>query len=76
MEEFLHRPHVTFVPIRFVTARFYGKIADSLRTMGRPIPTNDVWIVAHTFETGAELASADGDFEAVEGLFWRRISAN
>ena len=76
MGEFLNRPHVTFVPIRFATARFYGKIAASLRTMGRPIPTNDVWIAAHTFETGAELVSADGDFEAVEDLLWRRISSN
>lgn len=74
MRGFLKRTHVTFVPIRFATARFYGRIAASLKAKGRPIPTNDVWIAAHAFETGAELVSADRDFEAVEGLFWRRIS--
>lgn len=75
LDEFLNRPHVTFVPIRFATARFYGEIAASLKATGHPIPTNDVWIAAHAFETGAELVSADRDFEAVEGLLWRRISA-
>lgn len=73
--EFLNRPYVTFLPIRFATARFYGEIAASLKAMGRPIPTNDVWIAAHAFETGAELVSADSDFEAVEDLVWRRINA-
>lgn len=75
LEEFLGRPHVTFVPIRFATTEHYGRIAGSLRAVGRLIPTNDIWIAAHAFETGAELASADRDFEAVEGLVWRQISA-
>jgi len=73
--EFLNRPRVTFAPIRLATARFYGEIAASLRASGRPIPTNDIWIAAQAFETGSELVSADGDFEAIEGLAWRHIVA-
>ncbi len=74
--QFLNRQHVTFVPIRFATARLYGKIAASLRATGHPIPTNDIWIAAHAFETDSELVSTDRDFEAVGGLAWRRISAS
>ena len=76
LEDFLTRPLVSFVPIRFATAGFYGRIAASLRAIGHPIPTNDVWIAAHAFETGAALVSADRDFEAVEGLLWKQISAS
>jgi len=42
---------------------------------GRPIPISDVWIAAHAMETGADLASADGHFEHVEGIVWVRVAA-
>lgn len=42
---------------------------------GRPIPTTDVWIAAHAIETGADLVSADGHFEHVEGIVWVRVAA-
>ena len=73
---FLDRPQVSLLPISLATARRYGEIAASLRVSGRLIPTNDIWIAAHTIETAAELVSADKDFEAVEGLMWRSVSRN
>ena len=72
---FLDRPQVSLLPVSLATARRYSDIATSLKVRGRPIPTNDMWIAAHAIESGAELVSADGDFEAVEGLVWRQISA-
>lgn len=48
----------------------------ALRAKGRPIPTNDVWIAAHAMETGADLVSADGHFEHVDGIAWVRVSAS
>ncbi len=71
---FLNRPQVSLLPVSLATARRYGDIATSLKVKGRPIPTNDIWIAAHAIESDAELVSADGDFEAVEGLLWRRIN--
>jgi tRNA(fMet)-specific endonuclease VapC len=52
------------------TADRFGRIAAALRRRGTPIPTNDVWIAAHAFESGAELLSFDRHFEQIDGLAW------
>ena len=46
----------------------FGRIAAALRKAGTPIPTNDIWIAAHVFETGAELITFDRHFDSVRGL--------
>jgi len=51
-----------------------GRIASELRRAGTPIPTNDIWIAAHVFESGAELISVDSHFEVVDGLVWTRLT--
>ena len=71
---FLNRPRVSLLPVSLRTARHYGEISAALRAKGHPISTNDIWIAAHAFQTGAELVSADRDFQAVEGLRLRQIS--
>ena len=60
LEAFIDNPHVTVVPVSYVTADRFGRIAAALRAKGRPIPTNDIWIAAHAMETGADLLSYDG----------------
>ena len=75
LRSFLENHYVTFVPVGPTTADRYSRIATSLRAKGRPIPTNDMWIAAHTMETGADLVSADRHFEAVDGIAWVRIRA-
>ena len=50
------------------TADRYGRIAAALRRLGRPIPSNDIWIAAHAIEYGATLATRDAHFEVVTGL--------
>ena len=74
LRSFLNRPYVSFVPVSLVTADRYSRIMVSLKAKGRPIPTNDVWIAAHTMETGADLVSADGHFEHVDGIAWVRVT--
>lgn len=71
---FLDNPYVEVVPVSLVTADRYARVAASLRAKGRPIPTNDIWIAAHTMETGAELVSFDQHFEHVDGLAWLHLS--
>ncbi|MFH1904321.1 MAG: type II toxin-antitoxin system VapC family toxin [bacterium] len=50
------------------TARWYGKVKNSLRKKGRPIPENDIWIAAIAFQHDLTLVSRDEHFEEVEDL--------
>jgi tRNA(fMet)-specific endonuclease VapC len=70
LEEFLEDPTVHLLPVTWDTADFFGLVSAALRTQGRPIPTNDIWIAAHALEAGAVLLSSDRHFEAVAGLSW------
>ena len=74
LRSFLASPYSSFVEVGAVTADRYSRIAASLRAKGRPIPTNDVWIAAHTMETGADLVSADRHFEQIDGIVWMPIA--
>ena len=75
LRAFLDNPYVTFVKAGLTTSDRYSRIAAQLRQNGRPIPTNDIWIAAHTMETGADLVSFDAHFESVEGLPWIHLSS-
>lgn len=70
LELFLAQPTVRLLPVTWATADRFGQISTVLRRKGRPIPTNDIWIAAHSMETGADLVSSDLHFENVEGLAW------
>jgi tRNA(fMet)-specific endonuclease VapC len=50
------------------TARRYGEIKNKLRLKGRPLPENDIWIAALTFQYGLTLATRDAHFQEVENL--------
>jgi tRNA(fMet)-specific endonuclease VapC len=50
------------------TAERYAEIRSELKTAGRPIPTNDLWVAALTREHGHALLTRDAHFEAVRGL--------
>ena len=68
LNEFLSHPAVTFLPLGPVSADRFSRIATSLRKAGTLLPTNDIWIAAHTMESGAELVTLDHHFEKVPGL--------
>ena len=70
MHAFLAHPAVTFAPASLATADRYAAIAVMLRTKGRPIPSNDIWVAAHAMEIGADLVSYDRHFDEVDGLAW------
>jgi tRNA(fMet)-specific endonuclease VapC len=75
LKTFLDRPEVSLLPVTLTTADRFGRISATLRRKGRPLPTNDVWVAAHTMESGAELLSFDERFAAVDGLVWTRLGA-
>lgn len=68
LEEFLDQPLVDFDPVTLPTCDRFGLISADLRRAGQPIPTNDVWIAAHTLETGSQLVTRDRHFQQVPGL--------
>jgi predicted nucleic acid-binding protein len=72
LDAFLGEPLVEVAPASMGTAEWYGRVAAALKKKGRPIPTNDVWIAATTFEHGAELLSFDDHFAEVSGLAWSK----
>jgi tRNA(fMet)-specific endonuclease VapC len=65
---------VELLPVTRTTADRFGRIAAALRKAGTPIPTNDIWIAAHAFESGAELVTFDDHFAAVPGLVWTQLT--
>ena len=62
---FRESPRVRLVSIGEATAERYAVIYASLRAMGQPIPTNDLWIAASAMEHGTELVTLDRDFTQV-----------
>ena len=44
LEEFVAASNV--LPVDAATARIYGEVRERLRSIGRPIPENDLWIAA------------------------------
>ena len=74
LNKFLEHEAVELVPIGKITSDRYSRIAAQLKKQGNPMPTNDIWIAAHTFETGADLLSYDEHFAEVDGLTWVPLS--
>ena len=46
----------------------YARLRVALKTLGRPIPANDVWIAALALQHRLPLLSRDEHFDAVPGL--------
>lgn len=75
LDAYLESPLVQCVPVTLRTADRFGRIWKGLRSKGRPIPTNDIWIAAHAMESDADLVSFDRHFEQVEGLTWIHLNS-
>ena len=70
LERFLLNPNVSLAEVQLSTSHRFGEIAAQLSQAGTPIPTNDVWLAAQTFELGATLVSFDQHFARVDSLAW------
>lgn len=58
----------TILDVTNSTAKIYGEIKDQLRSKGKPIPENDIWIAAITKEHNLTLLTRDRHFESVDGI--------
>lgn len=70
LSDFLESGFVSFLPTTIETSDRYALIATQLKRKGCPIPTNDIWIAAHTLESGSTLLSYDQHFSQIDGLSW------
>lgn len=65
LEQFIDEFGVQIIPVDTDVARKFGDIYASLRKMGKPIPTNDIWISACCMSVGGVLLTTDRHFEGV-----------
>ena len=56
---FLEMEQVAVLPIVRTTGEFYARVFSFLKSIGTPIPTNDICIAASVLETGGVLITAD-----------------
>ena len=73
LERFLAKPTVQIADITIETSEAFAHLKHQLKQIGQPIPINDCWIAAVTFEKGAVLVSFDNHFDKVPGIrLWER----
>ena len=60
--------HFLVLEVDSDTARFYAKVREQLRTIGKPIPANDLWIAALALQHEQPIISRDIHFDSVEGI--------
>ena len=65
LDEFLDHAVVECVSVDAVVAHIYGEIFADLRSKGRPLPTNDIWIAATAARAGATVLTFDEHFREI-----------
>ena len=68
LETFLNAPRIEVLQHDLGTADYYALIVKKLKSKGKPIPTNDIWIAANSLKQGMMLYSFDRHFEEIDGL--------
>jgi tRNA(fMet)-specific endonuclease VapC len=68
LDEFLAMPTVNIALIQPTTTLIYGKLYAAQRKLGKPIPSNDLWIAAQAIELDMPLLTLDAHFAGIKGL--------
>jgi len=68
LDRFLRKPTVKILNATSETAKVFGMVKQELKIAGSPLPINDVWIAAHTLESGSTLITYDLHFKKIGGL--------
>ncbi len=58
----------TILQIGAETARIYGDIKNRLKSIGKPIPENDIWIAATAQQFDIVLATRDTHFSVIDDI--------
>lgn len=76
LKQFLASPRVHVSHIDGETSERYAVILNALWTIGRPIPTNDLWIAATAMQHGLIVLTADAHFQQIAQIMVRYIEPN
>lgn len=68
LQNFLESSRVIIHSVNIDTAQFFSHVFCSLKSKGKPIPTNDIWIAAQALEHGYVVCTYDKHFALIEGL--------
>jgi tRNA(fMet)-specific endonuclease VapC len=72
LKTFLDKPTVSILQTSTETVEIFADIKSHLMAKGKPLPIHDIWIAAHTLETGSVLVSYDKHFTSIPGLrIWK-----
>ncbi len=78
LEDFLAEGGIEILGMGRREAERYGALVKALRELGKPIPTNDLWIAACTLCSDSWLLTEDAHFRSVPGLLpigWRNMGS-
>ena len=74
LKAFLSKDGIKIIDVTMETAEIFGEIKSGLSKKGKMIPLNDIWIAAHSIETGSKLITYDEHFKNINGLrIWEEI---
>ena len=74
LKSFLSKDGIKVINVTIETSEIFGEIESSLSRSGKMIPLNDIWIAAHTIETGSKLIPYDSHFKQIAGLrLWEEL---
>lgn len=77
LNHFLNKPTVHTLNATAETAEIFGMLKSRLKKAGSPLPINDIWIAAHTVETGSSLVTYDTHFTKIIGLrLWHGLTTS
>lgn len=65
LRDFLAHPVVETIPVDDEVAHEYGQLVAGLRRIGKPLPTNDIWIAACAARTSSVVLTCDSHFEQI-----------
>ena len=68
LNKFQEKPTVSIIEGTSETAEIFSEIKYNLKSKGKPIPINDIWIASNCIETGSVLITGDKHFKLINGL--------
>lgn len=73
-KSFINKDGVKILNVTVETAEIFGEIKNELCKKGKMIPLNDIWIAAHTIETGSKIITFDSHFKQISKLrIWEEL---
>lgn len=76
LQKFLESFRIAIRPITLDTSHFFSQIYCTLKSKGKPIPTNDLWIASQALEYGCVICTYDKHFSFIDGLISGSTSAD